>query len=100
LAILGLVVAAPIAWYSGYYAWDTHRVRKVCRVVLPGMSVAEARRVVADYGLERYLRGEGVFDEKKGTWDILVPAGSTLGDLTCFIEHNGKTVVATQLMGP
>jgi hypothetical protein len=54
---------------------------------------------VTHYGLEQYLLDDdGLYDEKTKTWNIFIPAGTTLGDLTCAIEHNRSVVVRTVVM--
>ena len=100
ISILLIVVIAPILLYGGFVSWDIHRVRQICAVLTPGLPVADIRRVVTRYGLEQYLLGEdGPFDENTKTWNIYVPAGTTLGDITCAIEHDRKVVVRTVMLG-
>ena len=100
ISILLIVVIAPILLSGGFVSWDIHRVRQICAVLTPGSPVADIRRVVTRYGLEQYLLGDdGVFHEKTKTWIIFVPAGTTLGDVACAIEHDRKVVVRTVMLG-
>ena len=100
ISILLIVVIAPILLYGGFVSWDIRRVRQICAVLTPGSPVADIRRVVTRYGLEQYLLGDdGLFDENTKTWKIFVPAGTTLGDVVCAIEHDSKVVVRTEMLG-
>jgi hypothetical protein len=100
ISVLLVVAIAPILLYGGFISWDIHRVRHVCTALAPGLPVADIRRVVTRYGLDQFLRDDdGLFDEKTKTWNIFIPAGTTLGDVACAIEHNRKVVVRTKMMG-
>jgi hypothetical protein len=95
-----LVFVGAIVFYPCFIFWDIHRVRQVCAVLTPGSPVADIRRIVTHYSLGQYLLGDdGLFDEKTKTWNIFIPAGTTLGDVTCAIEHNRKVVVRTLVLG-
>jgi hypothetical protein len=92
------VFITPVLLYIGYFLWDMHRVQQICAQLRPGSPVADIRRIVSHYGLSQYLMDDGLYDKKTKTWDIFIPTGTTLGDLTCAIEHNRTVVVRTVVL--
>ena len=102
LVLFGSVVLlGALLSYPAWTFWDMHRLRQMCGEIRPGAPVASIRRTVTKYGYERYLiNDQGVFDERTGSWNIPIPAPSTMGDMACFIRHNGSVVLATEVVGP
>ncbi len=102
------VLLTPLILFLAYFAyseWDMRRVKRICSEIQPGASLTDVRRIVADAGLEKFLAAPngaadvGVRNNDSDTWDIMIPAPTTLGDLTCFITHDGKTVIRTEVPG-
>lgn len=113
LIISGAALALPLVYFAFLtinIVWETHRVDRLCAALKPGTSLVNVEPAIRKYwlwnGLVAYQfehpdRGSpGTFDEKQQTWNIGVPAVSTMGDMECFITHNGTIVTATQVMGP
>jgi len=104
------VVLAAILFFPVRISWDMHRVNQLCRALHPGSSLANIEPTIKRYGVwnplvsyqfEHLENGRpGTFDERTNTWDIAVPAVSTMGDMECFITHDGSNVTATKVMGP
>jgi hypothetical protein len=64
-----------------------------------GVSISDADAGFKQRGMSaQYLLDDGLYDEKAKTWNICYSAGTTLGDLTCEIEHNREVVVRTMVM--
>ena len=104
-----IVLAMPVAAIAAYVAfvdWDIHRVKLICAEIRPGSSIASAHSIIRAHGLGSFIpdpRGNfpnGVVDRKTGNWFFAVPAGSTLGDWTCGIRHDGNIVISTTMLGP
>jgi hypothetical protein len=102
VALLGLLVVA----YIGYCFWDIHRIEGMCSEIRAGTTLTEARAIVTRAGLGKYfltLRGAsapGIFEERSGTWVIVIPAPTTVGDIACVISHDGRIVKAAKVYGP
>jgi hypothetical protein len=100
------ILALPVVAYVGYSLWDIHRLERMCSKIQPGVTLAEARDIVTRAGLGQYFRKAekasppGVFDQRSGLWEIAIPAPTTIGDMVCFISHDGRTVKAAQVYGP
>ena len=100
------VVALPVVAYVGYSFWDMHRLETMCSEIHAGATLAEARDIVTKAGLGQYFRTlkgsstPGIFDERSGLWEIAIPAPTTIGDMVCFISHDGKVVKETKVYGP
>jgi hypothetical protein len=80
-----------------------HRLRQMCSALRPGTPVTEVFSAIKVYGFDNPLvdyEGQGSFDAHTKTWDIGVPARSTLGDMECDIRHDGHTIVASTILGP
>jgi hypothetical protein len=92
-----------IAAYAGFVKWDIWRVETICRKIHPATSLDSARSIIKSYGLGSYLPDpkssypNGVMDERKGSWFFAVPAGTTMGDWTCGIWHDGARVLSTTM---
>ena len=105
LAVLVGVLLLALAAYIGYVVWDEHRLRSICSKMVPGMTVADARKIVEDGGLGGWVRPmagsnvPGVFDEKTKTWFFAVPAPTTVGDLVCGVTHDGRVVLSAEVLG-
>jgi hypothetical protein len=113
LAAVGVVLVVLLAgllFFIGPILWETHRLNQLCAALAPGTPLANVQPTIKRYGLWNSLvayqfehlerGGPGSFDERTNTWDIGVPAVSTMGDMECFITHNGSVVTATEIMGP
>ena len=98
LGLLGGLLFLPARIY-----WEMYRLRQMCSALRPGTPVTERFSTIKTYGFDHPLveyQGQGSFDARSGTWDIGVPAPSTLGDMECDIRHDGHTVVASRILGP
>ena len=100
------IPVAAIATYIGFVDWDIHRVKVICEAIRPGSSMDSARSIIRAHGLGNYIPDSngnypnGVVDKKTGKWFFAVAAGSTLGDWTCGIRHDGRKVLSTTMLGP
>ena len=108
-----IVLAVPLAiasFLTIYTEWEMHRVARICAVLTPGTPLAAVAPTIkkfwmwngpVSYQFEHPENGKpGWFTEKDKSWDIAVPALSTMGDMQCFITHNGVSVTGTQVLGP
>jgi len=98
LGLLGGILFFPARIY-----WEMHRLRQMCSRLPPGTPVSEIFSTIKTYGFDNPLveyQGQGSFDARTKTWDIGVPAPSTLGDMECDIRHDGRAVVASTILGP
>jgi hypothetical protein len=103
------LLAIPIVLigsYIGYVEWDIANVRSVCRDLKPGVTISGARKIIADHGFAEtfpYVSSgfpNGIPVEPPGTWWFAIPAATTMGDVSCGIHHNGKTILSAEASGP
>ena len=96
-----VILLGALVFYPARTYWDMQRLRRMCGEIHSGAPVASIRLTVTKYGLERYLiNDQGVYDDRTQSWNIPIPAPSTMGDMACFIHHNGSVVLSTEVVGP
>jgi hypothetical protein len=81
--------------------WDMHRLRAFCLDVHPGTVVTSISAMAQTHGLdEGQLRHHDIYDDHAGSWQLLVPAPSTMGDMVCAIHHDKNLVLSAAIEGP
>jgi hypothetical protein len=99
--LASIALLGAILFYPAWTFWDMHRLKRMCGEIRPGMPVANIRRIVTKYGLERFLLSDdGLYDDRTKNWDFFIPAPSTMGDMVCLIEHDRVKVISTKVLGP
>jgi hypothetical protein len=100
------LLALPVVAYIGYCFWDIYRLERMCSEIPAGATLAEARGIVTRAGLGKYFltlagaSAPGIFEERSGSWVIVIPAPTTVGDIACVISHDGRTVKSAKVYGP
>jgi hypothetical protein len=93
--------ALLIPGYVGWVIWDMSEVRSFCAEVHAGLTLDDLPEMARRHWIDpRWVRKAGYFDESTKTWNIKVPASSTMGDLICLVQYKQKTVVSARAVGP
>ncbi|MEJ0084406.1 MAG: hypothetical protein WDO72_01880 [Pseudomonadota bacterium] len=100
LVVLGTIFVLPMAVYSIYFVWDTHRLRSFCGELRPGTPVAQVAQIAARHGVDQ----KSIIDSRKFSADakdqrMIAVAPSTMGEMGCDIKLNGAEVVSAILSG-
>lgn len=104
---LGLLVLGALLFIPGLILWQMHRLTQMCEALRPGTPVAAIWPTVKSYGLWNSLVAYEFehpwppsINGQEKTWQISIPAPSTLGDMECLIWHNQSVVLGAKVVGP
>lgn len=82
--------------YLAWYWWDMRQLRAFCEEVRVGTPVSQLPQIADRYGINRkWLKSNGVFNEKTNQWSFYVPSTASVGANVCAIRHNKETVIST-----
>jgi hypothetical protein len=95
LAIVLLVSAA--AWWVMH---DIAQVRKLCDSTVAGELLNETKARAIRFGFSENKFSRVLNDSSTGTFLVILPVQRSLGELACFIRHDGKQVVSSKMEGP
>lgn len=99
--IVIVVFISFIVWSMAMIALNVKQVRDICSDIQPGFSIEKAEAIVKSHGITdtRFERSL-LKDEEKNIYIWLIPAERTLGEYTCFITHNEKMILSTEMSTP
>jgi hypothetical protein len=95
LASVLLLIAAAL-----WIMYDVAQVRKLCESTVAGELLEETKARAIQFGFNENKFSKIVNDGSAGTFLVILPAQRALGELACFIRHDGKRVVSSKMEGP